>query len=146
MGKVFEDALMEVQSELISLCLEVVGNRDIDKVYAYCSIEKKSMAFNAFFEVNGEIKTLNQLEIGERSAMQFLRLGTGDLNKVKDVCKRFGMPTPTEIKMIYEKKAKKSGVKYRYDEVCSAKTGICAGEVFDNWITEVERAGNHKDI
>ena len=104
------------------------------------------MAFNAFFEVNGEIKTLNQLEIGERSAMQFLRLGTGDLNKVKDVCKRFGMPTPTEIKMIYEKKAKKSGVKYRYDEVCSAKTGICAGEVFDNWITEVERAGNHKDI
>ncbi len=146
MGKVFEDALMEVQSGLISLCLEVVGNRDIDKVYAYCSIEKKSMAFNAFFEVNGEIKTLNQLDIGERSAMQFLRLGTGDLNKVKDVCKRFGMPTPTEIKIIYEKKAEKLGVKYRYDEVCSAKTGICAGEVFDNWITEVERAGNHKDI
>mgnify|MGYP001077360493 CR=1 FL=1 len=28
MSKVFEDALMDVQSELISLCLEVVENRD----------------------------------------------------------------------------------------------------------------------
>ncbi len=50
MSKVFEDALMDVQSELISLCLEVVENRDIDKVYAYCSIEKKSMMFNAFLK------------------------------------------------------------------------------------------------
>ncbi len=146
MGKVFEDALMEVQSGLISLCLEVVGNRDIDKVYAHCSIEKKSMAFNAFFEVNGEIKTLNQLGIDKRLAMQFLRLGTGDLNKIRDVCKCFERPTPTEIKMVYEKKTGKFGVNYRYDEVCSAKTGICAGEVFDNWITEVECAGNNKDI
>ena len=61
MSKVFEDALMDVQSELISLCLEVVENRDIDKVYAYCSIEKKSMMFNAFFEANGKIQTLDQL-------------------------------------------------------------------------------------
>ena len=53
---------------------------------------------------------------------------------------------PTEIKMIYEKKTGKFSVKYKYDEVCSAKTGIGAGEVFDNWITEVERAGNNKDI
>ena len=146
MSKVFEDAIMEVQSGLISLCLEVVGNRDIDKVYAYCSIEKKSMMFNAFFEVDGKIQTLNQLGINRGLIMQFLKLGTGDLNKVRDVCKRFERPTPTEIKMIYEKKTGKFGVKYRYDEVCSAKTGICAGEVFVNWITEVKCAGNNKNI
>ena len=146
MSKVFEDALMDVQSELISLCLEVVENRDIDKVYVYCSIEKKSMMFNAFFEANGKIQTLDQFGIADGLTTQFLRLGTGDLNKVKDVCKRFERTTPTEIKMVYEKKTDKFGVKYRYDEVCSAKTGICAGEVFDNWITEVERAGNNKDI
>ena len=146
MSKVFEDALMEVQSGLISLCLEVVENRNIDKVYAYCSIEKKSMGFNAFFEVNGKIQTLDQLGIADGLIIQFLRLGTGDLNKVRDVCKRFERPTPTEIKMVYEKKNGKFGVKYRYDEVCSAKTGMCAGEVFDNWITEVECAGNNRGI
>ena len=142
MSKVFEDALMDAQSELISLCLEVVGNQDIDKVYAYCSIEKKSMMFNAFFEVNGEIKTLNQLGIEKRLAMQFLRLGTGDLSKIKDICKTFEMPTPTEIKMSYEKKTGKFGVKYRYDEICSSQTGIGAGEIFMNWVSEVRRAGN----
>lgn len=142
MSQVFEDALMDVQSELISLCLEVVENRNIDKVYAYCSIEKKSMMFNAFFEVNGKIRTLDQLGIDDGLTIQFLRLGTGDLNKVRDVCERFEMPTPTEIKMIYEKKTGRFGVKYRYDEVCSAKTGISSGEVFDNWISEVECAGS----
>ena len=76
MSKVFEDALMDVQSELISLCLEVVENRDIDKVYAYCSIEKKSMMFNAFFEANGKIQTLDQLGIADGLTTQFLRLGT----------------------------------------------------------------------
>ena len=43
MSKVFEDALMDVQSELISLCLEVVENRDIDKVYVLrpsCFVQK----------------------------------------------------------------------------------------------------------
>lgn len=146
MSKVFEDALMEVQSGLISLCLEVVENRNIDKIYAYCSIEKKSMMFNAFFEVNEEIKTLNQLGIEKRLAMQFLRLGTGYLSKIKDIYKTFEMLTPTEIKMSYEKKTGKFGVKYRYDEICSSKTGISAGEIFMNWVSEVERADDHKDI
>lgn len=137
MNKVFEDAIMDVQAGLISLCLEVIGDRDIDKVYAYCSIEKKSLMFNACFEVNGEIKMLHQLGIDKRLAMQFLRIGTGDLNKIKDVCKTFEMPTPTEIKMSYEKKTGKFGVKYRYDEICYTTTNIGAQEVFINWVHEL---------
>lgn len=48
MGKVFENALMGVQAGLVSLCLEVIGDRDVDKIYGYCSIEKKSMMFKLF--------------------------------------------------------------------------------------------------
>lgn len=58
MNKVFEDEFMDLQSALISLCIEVAGQK-ISKVYVYCSNEKKSKMFNAFFDVNGEIKTLN---------------------------------------------------------------------------------------
>lgn len=36
----FEDDFMDLQSSLISLCLEVAGQK-VDKVYVYCSIEKK---------------------------------------------------------------------------------------------------------
>ena len=43
----FEDDFMDLQSSLISLCLEVAGQK-VDKVYVYCSIEKKSKMFNVF--------------------------------------------------------------------------------------------------
>jgi len=51
----FEDEFMALQSELISLCLEVTEKK-VDKIYAYASIEEKSKMFNSFFEIDGEIK------------------------------------------------------------------------------------------
>ena len=62
MSKVFEDEFMELQTGLISLCLELTEGK-VDKVFAYGSNEKKSAAFNAFFEVDGTIKTTNQLNL-----------------------------------------------------------------------------------
>ena len=47
--KVFEDELMDTQSELIALTLNMVG-KAADKIFAYCSIEAKSQMFNVFFE------------------------------------------------------------------------------------------------
>ena len=49
-NKVFEDEFMEVQSDLISLCMEVLGNNKVDEILAYCSIEEKSRSFHAFLE------------------------------------------------------------------------------------------------
>lgn len=48
MKKIYEDEFMELQADFISLCLEVAEQK-VNKVYAYCSIEKKSKMFNAFF-------------------------------------------------------------------------------------------------
>lgn len=47
MKKNFEDAFMELQSEYVSLCLELLGNT-VEKVYIYLSIEDKSQLFNVF--------------------------------------------------------------------------------------------------
>ena len=47
MEKVFEDEFMDLQTALISLCLEVTEEK-VNKVYVYCSNEKKSKMFNAF--------------------------------------------------------------------------------------------------
>ena len=92
MGNKFEDEFMELQSDFVSLCLEVAEQK-VNKVYIYCSIEKKSTMFNAFFEIDGKIKTLNQLGIDNE---------------------------------------------FKYEEVCSAKTGKNAGEVFSEWISEIK--------
>lgn len=137
MRKKFEDDFMELQSEFISLCLEV-AEQEVNEVYAYCSIEKKSTMFNAFFTIDGEIKTLNQLGINNNLIMQFLKMGTRDLEKIKEVCNNYNMPIPTEIKMYYDTNTRKYDAECRYDEVCSSNTGISAGEVFMDWISEIK--------
>jgi len=137
MSHQFEDEFMDLQSELISLCLEATEKK-VDKVYAYVSIEEKSKMFNAFFDVNGEVKTLNQLGLSNSIINQLLKLGTGDLEKIKSVCKRFNKPVPTEIKMYYDVNTGKYNADYKYNEVCSARTGVSAGEIFMNWITDIK--------
>ncbi len=138
MDRKFEDEFMDLQSELISLCLEVTEKK-VDKIYAYASIEEKSQMFNAFFEAAGEIKTINQLGINSNLMMQFLKLGTGDLGKIKALCKEYNMPVPTELKMYYDVKTGKYNADYQYKEVCSSRTGISAGEGFMNWIHQIKR-------
>lgn len=137
MGKVFEDEFMELQSDFVSLCLEVAEQK-VNKVYIYCSIEKKSTMFNAFFEIDGKLKTLNQLGIKNELIMQFLKLGTTDLEKVENVCINYNMPIPTEMKIYYNVETGKYDAQYKYEEVCSAKTGKNAGEVFSEWISEIK--------
>lgn len=148
MNKEFEDEFMELQTGLISLCLEVT-ERKVNRIYAYCSNEKKSKMFNAFFDVNGEIKTLNQLGVPNNLAFQFLKLGTGDLEKLDAVCVKHNMPIPTEMKLYYDVTSGKYDAKYKYEEVCSAQTGKSAGEVFLEWVLEIKRScydGTHQEV
>ena len=126
---------MEIQSDLIALCLELTDSK-VDKVYAYASIEKKSSMFNAFFEKDKTVYTINQLDIDRRSVFDFLKIGTGDLEKIKALCRENDTKTPTEIKMYYDVKTGKFDVDYKYDEVCSEKTGVSSGEVFMRWYNE----------
>lgn len=91
---------------------------------------------NVFFELDGKIKTLNEMGTVPSCAMELLRTGTHGLDKIKEICAKYNYPTPTEIKMIYDVKTKKLNVAYQYKEICSAKTNIGAGEVFMNWVTD----------
>lgn len=139
MKKIFEDVFMDLQSEYVSLCLELVGN-NVDNIYIYISIEKNSKMFNSFVKTSNEIKTLNQLGLDSSLIMQFLRIGTGDIEKIKDICNEYNMPVPTEMKMIYDVKTGKYNADYKYESICSAKTGISAGDIFMQWIKETKES------
>lgn len=47
MQEKFQEKLMEIQKGLLSLCLEATRG-EVDKIFAYASIEKKSRMFNVF--------------------------------------------------------------------------------------------------
>lgn len=138
MKMTFEDEFMDIQSGLISLCMEFAENK-ADRIYAYCSIEKKTRSFNACFDCGGEIKTLSQMGVDMRKIVQFLRIGSSDLQKIREVCERYNLPTPTELKMVYSTKTGKYDSNYRYDEVCSAATQKTASEVFSEWVAEIKQ-------
>lgn len=133
----FEDKFMEIQTDLISLCLEATGSK-VDKIFAYASIEKKSTMFNAFFEKDGRVLTINQLNIDRGTIMEFLKIGTTDLEKIKKICEQNETQTPTEIKMYYDVKTGEYNADYKYNEVCSDKTGMSSGQVFMKWYNEIK--------
>lgn len=133
MNKSFEDEFLEVQTQIISLCIEFAENR-ADKIYAYGSIEEHSLSFNAFFNIDGKIKTTNQIVTDTDAIWDFLDLGQSDLEKLIKICTRYGKPVPTELKMIYDCKSGTIDTKYQYESICSAKTGIDASEIFMEWL------------
>ena len=142
MSKVFEDEFMELQSGLISLCLEVTRGK-VDKIFAYGSNEKKSKSFNAFFEVNGEIITLGKSDVPRELAFRFLKIGTEDIQKLDDLGAKYNRPVPTELKLYYDVVTKKFWADYKYEAVCGATTGKSAGEVFMEWVDEMKAQTKH---
>ena len=91
-----------------------------------------------FFDANGEIKTLEQVGVPDEPAFEFLRTGTEDLVKVDGICAKHNMPVPTEMKLYYDVKSGKFDAEYKYEEICSAKTGKSAGEVLIEWVSEIK--------
>ena len=139
MSQVFEDAFMDFQSSLISLCMEAVGTK-VDKIYAYCSNEKKSKMFNVFFKVKNAVKKLNEIDISSETQIQLLKIGTKDLPKLDKLCEEYSKPVPREIKMIYDVKNGKFDASYKYDEVCTPQSGIAAEDVFRQWRDEIKNS------
>ncbi len=141
MNKVFEDDFLDVQSRIIALCVEFADNK-ADKVYAYGSIEENSISFNAFFNIDGEIKTTNQIAADTDAIWDFLELGESNLEKLKQICAHHERPVPTELKMIYDCKSGTIDTKYKYESICSAKTGVDASEIFMKWL-DIEKIKQH---
>ena len=125
---------MEVQSGLVSLCLELTEGR-ADKLYLYGSIEAASLSFNAFVEAGGRVLTLQQMDLEGDRVWQFLRLGTGDLQKLRDICSRYSRPVPTELKLIYDVKTGRFASSYQYQPVLGPDRGV--PDVLQAWIEEV---------
>lgn len=144
MGKIFEDEFMEIQADLISLCLDAVENK-VDKIYAYASIERKTTMFDVFFEVDKHV--LNRNEIGMDQDIQLDVLGTGieELERMREVCAKYKQKTPTEMKMYYDVNTGAYTANYQYHEICSHKTGVLPDHVFDAWYEKIKgEVENHK--
>ena len=138
--RMFEDDFMDVQSGLVSLCLEATEGQAVQDVYAYASIEGNMTVFNAFFRVGGQVLPLNQVVTDDDIRWQVLKLAQGDLAGLRELCAAADRPCPTQIRGHY---ASTGGYKasYAYDPIVGTEDGIAPGTTFANWIHAVA-AGN----
>ena len=114
MGKTFEDEFMDIQSGLISLCLEFADGK-ADKIFAFAAFDEWHRYFDAFFESKGKIERTNK--IGNNNAkyiFSFLGMGIDDLEKFIEISKKYNRPVPVEMKMYYNVKNGRFNAEYRY--------------------------------
>jgi hypothetical protein len=148
MVKVFEDYFSELQADMISICLEYVENK-ADKIYIYCSYEHNSYIGSCFFNINNFILDRHELNKGaanqsftydtsvERQRM-LLRIINEDIEKIFDLCKEYGKPMPTEMKIIYDVKKNSMKAEFKYDLVYSNKKDTSAMDICDKWFEEIK--------
>ena len=62
--------------------------------------------------------------------------GGKDIEKINELCRRYGRPAPTEIRLHYVVKTNSLDAHYEYKPVCAGDCGFGPGDVVDAWIEE----------
>ena len=110
MTKIFEDYFTDIQAKMISGCLDYVGEV-AEKIYIYGSIEGSVISFDAFYkvkdnllyghEINNFLSESKKIDDSSDRELTLLRSGIANLEDIKELCEKYNMETPTEIKIEY---------------------------------------------
>ena len=138
MENVFEDEFMEIQTGMVSLCLEALGdvNIKVDKVYIYAFCDEHETFFNTFFEYNSQIVSFNELGVSDDIINQVFDFGMDDTEKIADLCNEYNRKAPIQFKLVYDVNTKGFDSDYCYDNLEDTELG-CAG-AFIEWKNEIK--------
>ncbi len=145
MNKLFEDLFSEVQTDMVSICLEYVENI-ADKIYIYCSYEDGVLSSDFFYCINGHITERHK--INEYGSIQYdvsverqdmvLDILIEDIKKLEKICEEYNQLMPTEIKLIYDVNSNSLKADYQYDLVYSNDDEKTADDIAEEWFEEVK--------
>ena len=140
---IFEDQLMEIQSDMISLSLEYVENK-AETVYIYVVLEDGLVSFDVFYKIGGFISEKSDVnkylseKINDSDDIQFslLEYGIEDAEKIEVLFEENSKEVPTEIRLVYDVKNNSLKSNYRYDAMYEKNEDLSVSDVFDAWIQE----------
>ena len=143
MNRVFEDQLMEIQSDMISLSLEYVENKE-ETVYIYVVLEDGLVSFDVFYKIGGFISEKSDVneylseKINDSDDIQFslLEYGIEDAEKIEVLFEENSKEVPTEIRLVYDVKNNSLKSNYRYDAMYEKNEDLSVSDVFEAWIQE----------
>ena len=143
MNRVFEDQLMDIQSDMISLSLEYVENK-AETVFIYVVLEDGLVSFDVFYKIGGFISEKSDVneylseKINDLDDIQFslLEYGIEDAEKIEVLFEENSKEVPTEIRLVYDVKNNSLKSNYRYDAMYEKNEDLSVSDVFEAWIQE----------
>ena len=143
MNRVFEDQLMDIQSDMISLSLEYVENKE-ETVYIYVVLEDGLVSFDVFYKIGGFISEKSDVneylseKINDSDDIQFslLEYGIVDAEKIEVLFEENSKEVPTEIRLVYDVKNNSLKSNYIYDAMYEKNEDLSVSDVFETWIQE----------
>ena len=143
MNRVFEDQLMDIQSDMISLSLEYVENK-AEIVYIYVVLEDGLVSFDVFYKIGGFISEKSDVneylseKINDSDDIQFslLEYGIEDAEKIEVLFEENSKEVPTEIRLVYDVKNNSLKSNYIYDAMYEKNEDLSVSDVFEAWIQE----------
>lgn len=143
MNRVFEDQLMDIQSDMISLSLEYVENK-AETVYIYVVLEEGLVSFDVFYKIGGFISEKSDVneylseKINDSDDIQFslLEYGIEDAEKIEVLFEENSKEVPTEIRLVYDVKNNSLKSNYIYDVMYEKNEDLSVSDVFEAWIQE----------
>lgn len=150
---IFEDKLSEIQTDMISLALELAEDK-IDTAYIYGSYENNSLSFNSFFVKDNKVYTINKLDqlgienLTTDRMFQYLEIGISDLERLITLFQEDKKQAPTQLKLVYDNVNKKANAKYSYEIFYSNSDSLTPEDIFMEWYKEIknERNTNKKKV
>lgn len=150
MSKVFEDYFSELQSDMVSICLEYVGN-SADKIYIYCSFEEKVISCDFFYCINNKVLRKHKLNDAINIESQnfkydtsverqkcVMRIINDDIEKMYKLCNEYKREMPTEIKLKYDVIKNSLKAEYKYDLVYSNDLVKTADDIAMEWFEKIK--------
>ena len=143
MNRVFEDQLMDIQSDMISLSLEYIENK-AETVFIYVVLEDGLVSFDVFYKIGGFISEKSDVneylseKINDSDDIQFslLEYGIEDAQKIEVLFEENSKEVPTEIRLVYDVKNNSLKSNYRYDAMYEKNEDLSVSDVFEAWIQE----------
>lgn len=143
MGKVFEDFFTELQTDMISICLEYAEER-AEMIYIYCSYEAGMISSDFFYKINGNIVKKNKLndaivdggkpyDVSVDRQKGAIDIITDNIISINKLCQKYHKDMPTQIKLIYDVSQNKVQADYRYDIVFSNDKKKTSYDVLEEW-------------
>lgn len=135
----FEEAFVDAQSRVVSLCLELLKNseKEADKIYIYLFQNDEEDYIDAFFWKRRKFVYYKWVVLGRRNR-RFFDCGVEDIENIIDICKAYDVKCPHEFRLTYNVISKSFDSNYNYDNVTEVLDKDVL-ELVEDWFKSVTK-------